>query len=166
MPTEHMKTERLLELVQSFDVAMLTTTSLSGNLRARPMAVADVDADGTIWLVTGHESAKTDEIAADAEVGLTMQGKASFVSITATAQVQTDPAKVAEVWSEPMRVWFPDGPESPEIRLIRVRPIRGEYWDVRGTNAASFIWESLKAYAQGERVDDDAETNGHGTVQL
>lgn len=167
MTRQTMNAERLMKLVDTFSVAMLTTRTPDGPLRARPMALAGIDDDHTIWLVTSEESAKTDELAAHDEVALTMQSKLAFVSLSATAQVRTDPDKLRELWNEPMRVWFPDGPETPEIRLLRLTPTRGEYWDMRGTHAARFAWEALEAWAKGESIDErDLDENAHGAAQF
>jgi len=40
-----------------------------------------------------------------------------------------DRARIEEKWSEPLKAWFPDGKDDPQIALIRVHPERGEYWD-------------------------------------
>jgi hypothetical protein len=40
-----------------------------------------------------------------------------------------DAAKQKELWSEPLRTWFPGGPESPDVALMKVEVDGAEYWD-------------------------------------
>ena len=44
--------EKLRELLEDFDAAMLVTRTGAGQLRSRPMAVADIERGGTMWFVT------------------------------------------------------------------------------------------------------------------
>ena len=50
--------DKLRELLDDFDAAMLVTRRPDGSLRSRPMAVADLDADGTLWFLTQADSGK------------------------------------------------------------------------------------------------------------
>ena len=38
------------------------------------------------------------------------------------------------IWKEPYKVWFPKGPDDPEIVLVEVDLMEAEYWDNRGMN--------------------------------
>ena len=51
------------------------------------------------------------------------------MSVSGRAEIVRDKAKIQEKWSEPLRAWFPEGKDDPQIALIRVHPVRGEYWD-------------------------------------
>jgi general stress protein 26 len=56
---------KLHDLLEDIGVAMLVTRTPEGQLRGRPMALAEVEPDGTLWFITGKHSAKVDELAAD-----------------------------------------------------------------------------------------------------
>ena len=99
--------EKLLHLLKEFGTAMLVTRAAGGELRARPMALAKVDEDGTLWLLTDRHSAKMDEIGQDKHVNVTMQSSMKFVSISGNALAVDDRQKVAELWKETWKIWFP-----------------------------------------------------------
>ena len=44
-----------------------------------------------------------------------------------------DRAKVKELWTAPLKAWFPKGPEDPNIALLRVDVSGAEYWDAPGS---------------------------------
>ena len=159
--------DRLVDVLRSFDTAMLVTRSNEGGLRSRPMALAEIEDDGTTWFVTGADTTKTDEIAPHSAVNVAFQSSATFASLTGDAELVKDDAKARDLWREPWRVWFPGGPEEAELLLVRIRPHVGEYWDQRGTKGLRYVWEAAKAYAKGERLGDgDDAPRGHGKVDL
>ena len=158
--------DKLRELLQNFDVAMLVTRSVAGQLRSRPMALADVEADGTLWFLTQRESGKMEELAADSHVNVAMQSKMKFVSISGTASPVEDRTKVAELWNEAWKVWFPGGKDDPALVLLRVRGDSGEYWDNSGSSGIKYLIEAGKAYLSGTRPDVEGDPQIHGKVKL
>lgn len=155
----------LLDIAQDFDSAMLVTHDLEGGLRARPMSVGQLNNDGVLWFITGRHSGKVDEIEADARVLVTMQGKTQQVSLTATARVVDDRAKLESMWKKAWDVWFPEGPKSPEAVLLRVHASAGEYWDASGVAGLRFAFEAAKAFVTGEKIDE-REAGEHGKTRL
>ena len=121
--TEHMteaeKRAHLREVVSDFDTAMLVTRTATGDVRARPLALAspetgaDMLEDGVLYFPTSLSSPKIEEIAADPRVAVTMQDKRRFVSISGTARILSDRALVDRLWSEAWKVWFPKGKDDP-----------------------------------------------------
>lgn len=156
--------ELLRDLLHDFGTAMLVTHANDGSLRARPMAVADVESDGDLWFVTDRSSGKMDEIAADAHVNVTMQGGGKFVSLSGRAAAVDDRRKVAEVWNEEMKVWFPGGKDDPNLVLLRVDASEGEFWNNSGLNAVKYLLKAGRAYLRGERPENDRTE--HGKVKL
>jgi general stress protein 26 len=155
--------EKLKELIADFDTAMLVTHSPDGALRARPMALAEVTAEGDLWFVSDRRSGKMEDIEADAQVNVTMQdgGNAGkFVSLSGRAREVEDRRKVAEVWNEPMRIWFPGGKDDPNLVLLRVDAEEGEFWDNSGLNAIKYLIKAGNAYLHGERPANDRSEHG------
>ena len=123
---------KLRELLADTRVCMLTTIDADGAPWSRPMALQSDDAfDGTLWFFTNADEPKTEHIARNANVGVAVSrtAESDYIALAGTASVHHDPAKAKELWREPARAWFPDGPESPDLRLIRVDVSRAEYWD-------------------------------------
>jgi general stress protein 26 len=167
MEVQEMSRERLNELIRQFDTAMLVTRTSTGMLRARPMSIADIDPQGHVWFITDRDSGKVAEIEEREVVNVTLQGSMVYVSLTAVAEPVADRAKIRELWRESWRVWFPDGPQTPGLVLLRVEPTHGEFWDNRGGKGLTYLWEAVKAYARGESLDDDdLREDQHGRVDL
>lgn len=158
--------EKLRALLKDFSVAMLVTRSENGELRARPMAVADAEDDGTVWLLTDRHSGKMDEIAFDHHVNVTMQSSMKFVSISGMASAVDDRQKIAELWQESWKVWFPGGKDDPSLVLIKVQGDCGEYWDNGGFGGIKYLIEAGKAYFKGTRPDVANDQRIHGKVNL
>ena len=147
------------EIMKEFDTAMLVTATQDGELRSRPMAVADVDEDGSLWFMTQEDSPKVDEIAHDSHVNVAMQSRMKYVSVSGKATPVKDSSKVDELWKESWKTWFPEGKDDPRLTLVKVKPDTGEYWDNSGANGIKYLLEAGKAYLSGTRpdVDDDVE---------
>lgn len=158
--------EKLRTLLKEFSVAMLVTRSEAGELRARPMAVADVQDDGTVWLLTDRHSGKIDEIAFDHHVSVTMQSSMKFVSISGMASTVDDRQKITELWNESWKTWFPGGKDDPSLVLIKVTGDSGEYWDNGGFAGIKYLIEAGIAYFKGTRPNVANDQRIHGKVNL
>ncbi len=156
---------RLTELLEGVSNAMLVTRTTDGEMRGRPMAIAEVAADGTVWFATDRRSFKLVEIETDPRVCLTIQEGGKYVSLTGRAVVNTSSNKVAELWSEPMRVWFPAGPDDPNITLLEVRVEEVEFWDNSGTNSIKYLIKAGVAYLTGDRPTNDETEHGKFAVR-
>ena len=157
---------KLRELLEEFGVAMLVTRTGEGQLRARPMALAEVESGGTLWFVTGRHSGKVDELANDGHVAVTMQSKAKFVSVSGTAAPVEDRERVARLWKVEWKVWFPGGQDDPELVLLKVNGVAGEYWDNSGTSGIKYLIEAGKALLTGTRPEVGNDPKVHGKVDL
>jgi general stress protein 26 len=151
--------EHLVELIKDFGIAMLATTSADGTVRARPMAVQKVEATGDVVFCAALDSAKVAELQQDARVAVIFQGKTKFVSLSGTARVDRDRARIHRLWKEDWKVWFPEGKDDPNLCLVDVDPIEGEYWDNSGANGIRYIVNAAKAYVRGETPDSTKDQN-------
>jgi len=166
MATQIEELHKFHDLLTRFDTGMLITHSGSNRLHARPMAVAQVEENCDLWFITGVDSPKSAEIRSNEEVLVTFQNKRDeFVTITGRADLVRDPQKVAELWREPFKVWFPEGVNDPNIVLINVSGQEAEYWDNSGANKVSYMLESLRAYFTGTRPNVK-EGSQHGKFNI
>jgi general stress protein 26 len=142
--------DRVWEIIEKAGVCMLTTRS-AGGLRARPLeARPDRDA-GLIFFVTDIRSAKEDEIEASPDVGLVFidSGDKAYLSITGRACVMRDTGKTKMVWRKTDEVWWPGGPDDPDVCLLRIEPLTAELWD-GPASAIVTAFEFAKARLTGE----------------
>jgi len=157
---------KLRELLDEFDVAMLVTRTAAGGLRARPMALAEAEPNGTLWFATDRHSGKVDELEQDTHVAVTMQSKFKFVSLSGTAATVDDRAKLSQLWKTEWKVWFPGGKDDPNIVLLKVDGTAGEYWDNSGASGVKYLIEAGKALLTGERPGVGEDPKVHGKVKL
>ena len=141
--------EKLADLISDAKVCMFTTTDEHGASVSRPMAVQEVEFDGDLWFFTSEDSAKVRQVQGNARVNVSFSSSSSWVSVSGDASVVRDSAKAKELWNAAVSAWFPDGPETPELVLLKVRATGAEYWDTPGTLTASLI-SFVKAHTTGE----------------
>ena len=131
--------DRVWDVIEKVHTGMLTTR-FAGGLRARPLDARPDRDEGIIWFVTDVRAAKDDEIAAAPDVCLVFvdaNGNA-YLSISGRVSVRRDPATAAAIWKKMDDVWWPGGPDDPNVRVLRVEPHTAELWDGPGTVAAAF----------------------------
>ena len=142
--------DRVWDIIEKVSVCMLTTQFVGG-LRARPLeARPDRDA-GLIFFVTDIHSAKEDEIEATPDVGLVFidSNDKAYLSITGRARVMRDADKTKVAWRKTDEVWWPGGPNNPDVCLLRIEPFTAELWD-GPASAAVAAFEFAKARLTGE----------------
>ena len=144
--------DKVLDLLKGINIAMMATHGDDGQMHARPMATNTAEFDGDLWFFTDKDSPKIAEIRRNPEVLLTYANemKQHYVSIQGHAEAVSDQAKVNELWSEPLRVWFPKGKEDPSIMLIKVTVQSAEYWDAPSSTMVH-LYGYMKALTTGER---------------
>ncbi|MHA3775546.1 pyridoxamine 5'-phosphate oxidase family protein [Verrucomicrobiota bacterium sgz303538] len=158
--------QKLHDLLVKFETAMLVTHTGDGGLRARPMAIAEVEDDCRIWFLSLHETGKVHEIESHPQVSVTCQkDRDTYLSLTGTAVLSRERSKIDRVWKESYKTWFPKGKDDPDMVLIGVEVHEGEYWDQGGMNKAKYLFEAARAYATGTRPRIE-EGEQHGRVRL
>jgi len=163
-PTDEL--QKFYELLNRFDTGILVTHIGPNGLHGRPMAVAQVEPNCDVWFLTGLDTPKIEEIRFNDDVLITFQNKRDeFVTLSGRAELVRDSGQVAEIWREPFKVWFPKGQADPNIALLHVHARQGEYWDNAGINRISYLFESVKAYASGEKPNI-REGSQHGKVNI
>lgn len=124
-------TGRFLDLACDIEVAMLTTIAVDGSLHSRPMGTLKPITLRELWFFARNDSTKIEEIENDRQVSLTYSSpvRHRYVAVASTASVVRDVEKARELWTPIARLWFPEGPADPSLRLLRVVPRHIEYWD-------------------------------------
>jgi general stress protein 26 len=128
---DHEGAKKLYELIKDVTICMMTTVEPDGSLHSRPMYCMEADQAGDLWFFTKISSPKVTEVSRDGQVNLAYAhpGKQDYVSVSGRAEIVRDRAKIDEMWSPPVRAWFPEGKDDPQIALLRIHPEKGEYWD-------------------------------------
>ena len=157
---------RFRELISKFDTAMLITRRPGLEFHGRPMAIAQLDAEGALWFVTSIDAPKLVELSADPYALVCMQGGSRFITVNGKVDVVRDPKKIDEMWRESFRIWF-DGKHDPKLVLLRLTPYEGEYWDQSGIRGLKYAFRAAKAVLKDERMPVEADTpDTHASVKL
>ena len=143
--------QKLYDLIKSMKIAMMTTVDTDGTLHSRPMHNQEADEHGDLWFFTQIASPKVTEVSRDNQVNLAYSdpGGQNYVSVAGKAEIVRDKQTIQDKWSEGMRTWFPKGVDDPQIALIRVHPIKGEYWDSPSSTVLHLVGYA-KAVLTGE----------------
>jgi general stress protein 26 len=107
-------------------------------LHSRPMGAFIRPDEGVIYFFTDDRAHKVDEILRYPKVSLAFADphRQKYVSVSGTAEINSDRAKIEELWAIPAKVWW-ETPDNPHLRLIKVTPEQAEYWDAPGNMISS-----------------------------
>jgi general stress protein 26 len=144
-------TDRVWDLMKKIGFAMLVTRD-GDKLRARPMS-AFLDRDNnTIYFLTDARRHKDEEIVRNPAVNLSFANASDqkYVSVTGTAAVSNDRAKIKQLFSTPAKAWW-DSAEDPNIRVLKITPDDAEFWDSPGS-VISYV-KMAAAAVSGTRPD-------------
>lgn len=144
---------KLGELIKDIRIAMVTTVQGDGTLHTRPLAALDYENDGQLWFYTAVDSAKVDEVSSDVRTSVAFAdtGKDAYVAASGTADIVNDRGRIHDLWTPFAKPWFPNGPDDPNLALLRVHVERAEYWTSPGKVA--YLFNVAKAAVTGKRSD-------------
>jgi general stress protein 26 len=138
--------DELYALLKEFDTAMLVTQTPEGYLRARPMAIQDPNAleSCDLWFMTSEEAPKVNEIEQERQVAVSCYRPRdrAYLSISARARIERNPAIIQKVWKPEFQAWMPNGPEQAAVLKLTLE--RAEYWEPTG-GALRVLYEKAKA---------------------
>ena len=147
--------EKLREMVKDIDFCMLTTVDENGDLHSRPMSSnGEIDRNGDIWFFTAASSHKVSEIAKLPKVNVSFADPENhrYISVSGTAQLIRDRAKIDELWKPEFRIWFPNGKDDPDVALLRVKLDKGEYWDSQ-SSTIGYMFSFVSSLVTGKEPD-------------
>lgn len=146
--------EKLNELIKDIDFTMMTTIDTDGVLRSRPMSTQESEVTDALWFFTSDQTHKTEEIEKDNRVNLSYASPDdnAYVSVSGTAEIVKDKAKMEELWNPILKAWFPKGLDDPHICLLKVDVQQAEYWDSSSSTLVQ-IFGFVKAMVTGQSAD-------------
>ena len=156
--------EKLAKLVAGIDIAMLTTRIGDGRLLSRPLRVLEFDDQGALWFITDRNSHKAEEIRLQPQVNASFASgeRNSYVSVAGRASVVFDKARLKELWSPAMSVFYPRGVDDPDLCLLRVQAESAEYWDGPGGLVGQALYLAAAAFTRDPGVLSENERLSFG----
>lgn len=167
-PTEE-KLDKLYELIDGIEIAMMTTRRPDGSLVSRPMATQARRAGTDLWFMTNVETAKVDELVAAPQVnlGYYKDGTREYVSVSGIAHVTQDRSLIRQLYKPDWRAWLGDegedrdgGPDDQRIALIEVKAESAVYLKADRPRPLA-LFSVVKAMVTGEppKTGDLGELN-------
>lgn len=153
---------KINEMIRDIKVAMMTTIDIHGHLHSRPMVTQEVEFDGDLWFFAKENSDKVAEIKVNPKVNVSYVKGNSYVSIAATAYIIRDVEKKKELWHEPLKIWFEEGPESPKTVLLHLKGGTAQYWEGPSGGMLGSAISVIKVLLTG----DEEEAGDSKTVQF
>jgi len=143
--------DRVWDLMKKIGFAMLVTHD-GDRLRARPMAAYVERDDDAIYFLTDARRHKDTEIARDPNVNLSFAdaGGQKYVSLTGTATLSNDRAKIKDLFGTPAKAWW-ESADDPNICVLKIAPDDAEFWDSPG-KVVSYV-KMAAAAVTGSRPD-------------
>ena len=120
--------DTVVKILEHARIAQLTTVDLDGKLVSRPLELQETDSDGNLWFFTQDPSPKADEIRNNPHVNVSVHDSKGYLSVSGTATITKDEAKIEQLWKTSVSAWFDEGREDPSIALIKVDSDTAEYW--------------------------------------
>jgi general stress protein 26 len=143
--------DRAWDLMKKIGFAMLVTHD-GDKLRARPMGAYLDREENAIYFLTDARRHKDEEIARNPCVNLSFANASDqkYVSVTGTAVVSNDRAKIKQLFSTPAKAWW-NSADDPNIRVLKITPDDAEFWDSPGS-VISYV-KMAAAAVTGTRPD-------------
>ncbi|MCA9912740.1 MAG: pyridoxamine 5'-phosphate oxidase family protein [Anaerolineae bacterium] len=130
------KVQTVRKMLSKHDTAMLVTHNVQGGLVSRPMTAQETEFDGDVWFFVSSDADVLHEIQANAETNVTYSRGDDFLSLSGNASVVDDMEKKKELWYPELKKWFDgNGPESPDVRLVKVSVDTARFWGVASGNS-------------------------------
>lgn len=150
--------KKLHDLIKDIRFAMLTTVEEDGTLRSRPMATQEFEFDGDLWFFTAAHAPKVDEVQHNQHVNVSYAEPKDqkYVSVSGTAQLVRDRAKIEELWNPLFKAWFPQGLDDPELALLKVSVEKAEYWDSPSSKVVRLVGFA-KALLTGKQIGNPGD---------
>jgi general stress protein 26 len=155
------------EVLESFGTVLLGTYEHTGSapaLRARPMSIAKLEDDCSMWFITEVSTDKVEEAELVSTAHVFGQEKTRFLSMRGWVDVSQDRAKLKELWNPWAQVWF-SGPDDPKAALMLFTPDEAEIWDSKGVKGLAFLFKAARGLLGGKPPKGEDDTQ-HARVAL
>ena len=153
--------EKLHELIDDIEIAMMTTRRRDEHLESRAMATQKRAAGADLWFVTADATAKIRDLRADPHVNLAYYKDRTreWISVSGLATLTRDRKKIDELYAPDWKMWFPDEgdprhgtPEDPRLVLIGVDIHSAVFFELDKPQPV-VLYELAKGWLSGQTPD-------------
>lgn len=121
------------EVMKQAHYCTLVTLGEEGQPQARIVDPAEPDQDFVIWLATKNITRKVAQLRKNSKATLLYFDRAtmSYVTLLGSGTLVSDPVEKERRWQTSWAPFYPQGPKSPELILIRFVPRNLEIFSAR-----------------------------------
>lgn len=143
--------EKIKELAESIDFAIMVTKLGGKPLHMVPMSTKKVDDNGAIWFLSGKNSHHNINLEIDSDLHLAYSDKSAmkFLNVFGKASISTDKAIIRELYQSTDDAWF-EGVDDPNLTAIQVQPREAFYWDPKNNKLISLLKMGVGAVTGNE----------------
>ena len=130
---------QIAALISRIDICLFSTRGEHGALHARPMSNnGQVEWEGSSWFFAPSDGRLVAELEADPQAVAAYRAEESydFISISGRATLETDQTLKKQYWLPELERWFRNGPEDPNVTLIRLDAEHADWWTGEGDGSA------------------------------
>lgn len=147
------------EIMRDTRIAVLTYVDPTGRLVAAPMGTQDFEDPSTVWFITEIDTDKVRAIEAHPQVNVAYASDKGWVSLSGTARLNRDEAKLKELWDPSVSAFMKGDAESPQNALLEINGDSAQYWESPGK--AALVVQMAKGLLS---KDDSAADEGDAPV--
>jgi general stress protein 26 len=153
--------QKLYALIDDIEIAMMTTRRRDGHLQSRAMATQKPVSGADLWFVSAEGAGKLDDLAFDDHLNLAFyrDGNREWISVSGTAVVSRDRAKIHELYAADWKAYFPDEgdprhgtPDDPRMVLIGVTIHAAVFLEINKPRPV-LLYEFVKGWLTGSEPD-------------
>jgi general stress protein 26 len=149
--------DRIRELLQRGEVAMLVTFDGGDAHAGRPMLPLWLPKDAHIYFLTHRDSRKVAQIRERPHAALTVISGGCYFVVLGLADASRDRALIRRLWRPSYRAWFPEGTDDGEASVLRMVINTVNYWEPPRSRVRR-LFQALKAVATGRAVETPMKT--------
>ena len=118
-------------IVDNIKTGVLFTHSNIDELKGRPMITMSIDSNCSLWFFGNEFSSSVHQIWRNNEVFVNYANPYinTYAVVKGKAYLTRDINKINDLYISTLNEWFPCGVNDPGLLLIRVEPVKVEYWN-------------------------------------
>ncbi len=130
--------DRLWDVIERRRAGMLNLTK--SGLHAQPMLAVVERRRKRLWFVTRRDTDLVREIGDGGCAAFVVQDGEFMASVSGALSVVDNRRRIVRSWDAAIAAWLPDGPNDPNLVLLRMDCVDAEVW-VSGIGLTKFAWE-------------------------
>jgi general stress protein 26 len=153
--------DKLYELIDDLEIAMMATRRPDGHLESRAMATQKRASGADLWFVTVDGSAKIRDLQSDPHINLSYYKDRTreWISVSGVATLSHDRDKIRELYEPDWKMWFNEEgdprhgtPDDPRMVLIGVTIHGAVFLEVNKPQPV-VLYEMAKGWFTGTAPD-------------